>query len=300
MLELDQILNAINVGLVTLDPEFRVRSWNHWMETHSGIEEARIVGAPLFQFFPALDNPAFLRNCRSVLSFGSFAFFSQKIHHHLFPFKPARSLGAHFEHMQQSCVMGPIRGDDGTVASLFLVVQDVTELVAHEHQLREMNMRDGLTGVFNRRYLDHRLAVELERFKRYARPLSLLIIDIDFFKRVNDRFGHPCGDSVLKTVAADLSGGVRKADLVARYGGEEFCCVLPETSLAGALIVAEKLRAAAEARQHTWEGQPVPVTVSVGVAEAKEEMAGAAELVGQADASLYEAKRSGRNRVVAI
>jgi len=300
MLELDQILNAINVGLVTLDQDLRVESWNHWMETHSGLPAEGIVGAPLFKSFPALDNPAFIRSCKSVLSFGSFAFFSQKIHHHLFPFKPVRSLGARFDQMQQSCVMGPIRRDDGTIASLFLVVQDVTEIAAYEQKLREMNMRDGLTGVFNRRYLDHRLAVELERFKRYARPFSLLILDIDFFKKVNDRFGHPCGDAVLKTVAADLSAGVRKSDLVARYGGEEFCCLLPETDVAGALVVAEKLRAGAEAREHGWEGQRVPVTISVGAAQAKAGVVGPAELVGRADAALYEAKKTGRNRVVTL
>jgi diguanylate cyclase (GGDEF)-like protein len=300
MLELDQILDAINVGLLTLDPELRVRSWNRWMETHSDLPAERIVGSPLFQFFPALDSPAFVRSCKSVLSFGSYAFFSQKIHRYLFPFKPPRSLGVRFEHMQQSCVMGPIRRGDGAIASLFLAVQDVTEIAAYEQKLREMNMRDGLTGAFNRRYLDHRLGVEFERFRRYGRPLSLLLLDIDFFKRVNDRFGHQCGDAVLRGVAAGLAAEVRKSDLVARYGGEEFCCVLPETDLAGALVVAEKIRAAAEAQEHRWEGQAVPVTISVGAAEAKPGMAGAAELVGRADAGLYEAKRSGRNRVVAL
>ena len=201
--------------------------------------------------------------------------------------------------MQQSCVMGPIRRRDGTISSLFLVVQDVTQVAAYQQKLREMNMRDGLTGVFNRQYLDHRLATEFERFRRYGGRLSLLLVDIDLFKQVNDRFGHLCGDGVLKGLAAMLSSGRRKADVVARYGGEEFCCVLPETDLEGARIVAERIRASAEAQRHEWEGAELSITISVGVAQAREGMAGAAALVGRADAALYQAKRSGRNRAVA-
>ena len=298
MPELDQILAAINLGVVTLDRDLRVESWNRWMEIHSGVAAARITGAHLFEFFPTVESPVFLRSCRSVLRLGNYAFFSQKLHRCLFPFKPPRSLGGRFERMQQSCVMGPIRSEDGGITSLFLVVQDVTELVAHEQALLELNVRDGLTGLYNRRYLDHRLALEVERFRRYGRPFSLLLLDIDHFKLVNDRFGHPCGDAVLKSTAADLAGAVRKADLVARYGGEEFCCLLPETGRGGALTLAEKMRGTAAARQHAWEGQEIPVTVSVGVAEAVEnDTVGA--LLQRADVALYEAKRTGRNRVVA-
>jgi diguanylate cyclase len=300
MLELEAILSAINVGLVTLDPELRVLEWNRWMERHSGIPGERIVGSRLFEHFPALETPGFVRSCKSAFRFGTFAFFSQKLHRQLFPFKPPRSLGMRFDAMQQSCVMGPIRRRDGTISSLFLVVQDVTQVAAYEQKLREMNMRDGLTGVLNRRYLDHRLAVEFERFRRYGRGVTFLILDIDLFKHVNDRFGHLCGDAVLKGLAATLSAGRRKADVVARYGGEEFCLVLPETDLAGAVIVAERLRASVEAQRHEWEGNEVRVTASIGVAETRPDMKGAADLMKRADEGLYQAKRAGRNRVVAL
>ncbi|HTN51956.1 MAG TPA: diguanylate cyclase [Anaeromyxobacter sp.] len=299
MNERDQILDAISVGLVTLDPDLRVRSWNRWMAVHSGLPEEKVVGAPLFEFFPRLENRVFLRNCRSVLRFGNFAFFSQKLHHYLFPFKPPRSLGGQLEQMQQSCVMGPIRGADGAILSLFLVVQDVTELVVQERRLVEMNMRDGLTGVFNRRYLDHRLQVELERFRRYARPLSVVIVDIDHFKRVNDEYGHPCGDEVLRALAASLERSVRKSDVVARYGGEEFCLILPETARAGALTLAEKVRRCVEAQRHAWGGRELSLTISAGVAEAQAGAAGPAELLQRADQALYCAKSGGRNRVEA-
>jgi diguanylate cyclase (GGDEF)-like protein len=300
MLEIDQVLNAINVGLLTLDADMKVLTWNRWMEVHSGIPAERIVGTPVFQHYPGLEVPAFVRSCKAAFRFGTFAFFSQKIHRHLFPFRSPRSLGVQFQHMQQSCVMGPIRRGDGTISSLFLVVQDVTQIASYEQRLREMNMRDGLTGVFNRRYLDHRLPLEFERFRRHGRPLSLLILDIDFFKKVNDRFGHLCGDMVLQGTASTLASERRRGDVVARYGGEEFCCLLPETDLQGALVVAERIRAAVAARKHVWEGQEVPVTISIGAAQASAGMAGPAALISRADGALYEAKQTGRDRVVSL
>lgn len=290
-----QILDAINQGIVVLDRELRVQAWSRWMAVHSGIAEDAILGKRLFEVFPTLDTPVFNRSCRAVFAFGNFAFFSQRLHRFLFPMQAAASR----QPMQQSCVLGPIRDEEGHVESIFLTVQDVTELVEQEQKLLQMNSRDGLTGVFNRRYLDHRLEVELERVRRYVRPLSVLIADVDHFKRVNDQHGHPCGDAVLTAIAGVLVRSVRKSDVVARYGGEEFCCVLPETDLAGALVVAEKLRAAVEAQVVPWDGQALRVTVSLGAAQALDPAEEARALVGRADAGLYAAKAAGRNRVVA-
>jgi diguanylate cyclase (GGDEF)-like protein len=290
-----QILDAINQGIVVLDRELRVQAWSRWMAVHSAIAEEAILGKRLFDVFPTLDTPVFNRSCRAVFAFGNFAFFSQRLHRFLFPMQAAASR----QQMQQSCVVGPIRDGEGRVESIFLTVQDVTELVEQEQKLLQMNSRDGLTGVFNRRYLDHRLEVELERFRRYGRPLSVLIADVDHFKRVNDEHGHPCGDAVLAGIAEVLVRSVRKADVVARYGGEEFCCVLPETELAGALVVAEKLRAAVEAQVVPWKEQALRVTVSLGAAQALDHAEDAKALVGRADAGLYAAKAAGRNRVVA-
>jgi len=299
MPRLDQILNALSLGVLTLDRALRIESWNRWMELHSGRRAAEVLGQPLLELFPSLDTPAFNRSCRSVLRLGNYSYFSQKLHRQLFPFDPPRSLGARFDQMQQSCVMGPIREEGGEISALFLVVQDVTELVAYEQALQDMNMHDGLTGVHNRRYLDHRLDVELERFRRYGRPLSVLLLDVDHFKAVNDRHGHTVGDVVLKGVAAALVARVRKSDLVARYGGEEFCCLLPETPREGALREAERLREAVAAVRHAGAEGELSVTVSIGVAEAA--TGDAAEvLLRRADAGLYEAKRTGRNRVVVL
>ncbi len=201
MNELSQIFDTVNIGLVILNGDLTVRHWNRWMELHSGIPAQRIIGSPLFHHFPSLDNQRFLRSFKSVMAFGNFSFFSQKLHRFLFPFPPDSSFESRFEHMQQSCSMGPLRDNENNITGLYLTVQDVTELAAYEQMLLKMNMTDGLTGVFNRRSLEKRLNEEYERSKRYSSKFSVIMFDIDFFKRVNDTYGHQCGDFILKSVS---------------------------------------------------------------------------------------------------
>ena len=294
---LTQIFDTVNIGVVTFDRELRVQFWNRWMELHSGISAATISGSPITDFYPGLNTERFNKNCKAVLSFGNFSFFSQKLHKYLFPFKPDSSFGSTFEFMQQSCTMGPLRDQDNSISSLFLIVQDVTELAASEQRLVEMNIKDALTGAYNRRYLEARLKEECDRHFRYGRQMSLVMLDIDFFKTVNDRYGHQCGDLVLKSVATEISQLTRSVDCLARYGGEEFCCILPETSSANALSLAERFRRhIANLVIECQEGK-VLVTISQGVAELA---AGDTpdRLLKRADDALYEAKNAGRNRVV--
>jgi diguanylate cyclase (GGDEF)-like protein/PAS domain S-box-containing protein len=295
--EFAQIFDTLNIGLVVLDPEMRVRYWNRWMAMRSGIPQERIMGEPIFDFFPQLNTPRFTKNCRAVLSFGNFAFFSQKLHRFLFPFKPDNSFGNRFELMQQSCTMGPIRADDNSITSLFLTVQDVTELASYEQKLVEMNTIDALTGIHNRRFLDSRLKEECARFSRYARPFSLMMLDIDFFKKVNDTHGHQAGDLVLKNVAYQAGAVIRTTDLLARYGGEEFCCLLPETDGNATESVAETLRAHIEQMEHHFLKSVIRVTISLGISCFREGDS-PETLLKRADEALYQAKRSGRNRCV--
>ena len=174
-------------------------------------------------------------------------------------------------------------------------------LEAQSAALEELVRSDAVTGVANRRGLMDDLITEVYRALRYRRPLSVLMIDIDHFKRVNDTHGHEVGDIALQEVAATLRGSVRASDLVARYGGEEFVVVLPETDLVAAGLAAEKLRSAIAAHPFTNGGQPIEVTVSVGVAALTEGRLSPAEtarrLIVKADAAMYEAKHAGRNRV---
>ncbi|WP_207682334.1 GGDEF domain-containing protein [Desulfonema magnum] len=288
----------INIGIIIIDKELKVYKWNRWMEIHSKIPAEKITGFPLFSFFPDLNNPRFLRNFKSVLTFGNFAFFSQKLHQYLFPFQAANSLGSNFKYMRQSCTMGPLRDDNNVIRYAYIMVQDVTDIAAYEQKLLEMSIRDGLTGVYNRRYFETRLEEEFERHKRYTRPFSIIMQDIDHFKKVNDTYGHPCGDYILKAFASMIVSSIRKVDIFARYGGEEFCCLLPETRLDSAMKLAEFLRKKIERNIFIFNNTEIRITISQGIAELKTEMGAAEALLREADHALYEAKESGRNKVV--
>ncbi len=166
-------------------------------------------------------------------------------------------------------------------------------------RIYEMSVRDGLTGVFNRRYFDERITSEFAFAARHGTALCVLLVDIDHFKRVNDRWGHQAGDAVLRRVVGELRSGVRTEDVVARYGGEEFAILARGIDVMGARLFAERVRAMVERAEIAWEGERIPVTVSIGLshnhagAPAKK----AERLVSAADQALYGAKRSGRNRV---
>lgn len=183
----------------------------------------------------------------------------------------------------------------------------IAEKEALADQLREMNERlqvlavtDPLTELPNKRAFEHALARDLARADRDGTALCLMVIDLDFFKRVNDTHGHAAGDEVLRSVSAVLQSTLRAGDLPARLGGEEFGVILPSTEVDGGRIVAERTRAAIEARAVTSAGRALRVTASIGVATMRGPGCRAAskELFARADAALYEAKRNGRNRVV--
>jgi two-component system, cell cycle response regulator len=173
---------------------------------------------------------------------------------------------------------------------------DNVESEYHE-TIYTMAIVDGLTGVYNKRFFLEFLEREMERCRRYERPLSLLLFDIDHFKKVNDTFGHIAGDYVLRELADVARRVVRREQCFARYGGEEFALVLPEGNLEEARTLAEKLRAMVQGTDFRFDGKSIPVTISIGVAVRGSTQA-PLELVKAADERLYAAKRGGRNRVV--
>jgi diguanylate cyclase (GGDEF)-like protein len=167
-------------------------------------------------------------------------------------------------------------------------------------QLATLAMTDGLTSLLNKRSLEEALARDLSRAERTQTSLGLVMLDVDFFKRVNDTHGHQVGDEVLKAVALIVTSSLRTGDVAARYGGEEFVTVLPGSDLDGATLVAERIRSRLEQSEIQTTKGPLKVTASFGVAAVRgAECRGAAkDIVARADAALYEAKRDGRNRVV--
>lgn len=171
------------------------------------------------------------------------------------------------------------------------------ELIASRAILHELSMRDPLTGLYNRRFLDASLSRELARAERDRQPLAIIMLDIDFFKRVNDRFGHAAGDEVLRGLAELLTRGARKSDLICRYGGEEFLAVMPNMSKEHALERAESWRRQLEQMPVDHAGVKISITLSAGVAVFPEHGDTPGLLVTRADEMLYRSKQEGRNRV---
>ncbi len=182
---------------------------------------------------------------------------------------------------------------------LLFGVHDLTPQKAIEERLRELATRDALTGAYNRRHFFDLASAELERARRYGRLLALAMIDVDFFKAVNDRHGHLAGDDVLRGLAAALRASLRAPDVLARYGGEEFVVLLPETEIEEAARVVERLRLeTARAPLDTVAG-PIGITISGGVVALRPGDDEIGKLLGRADEALYAAKAAGRNRIVA-
>ena len=178
-----------------------------------------------------------------------------------------------------------------------LTYGNIGDLVRQADQLEELASIDGMTGLNNRRHFLALARAEWDRYQRYKRPLALIMLDIDLFKSVNDRYGHDVGDRVLKEVADVFRTSKRASDIVGRVGGEEFALLLPETTLDNARAAGERMRKAVANRVVAVDGTIIPITISVGASAAQEGTSGIVKLMKQADVALYEAKRAGRNRV---
>jgi diguanylate cyclase (GGDEF)-like protein len=194
----------------------------------------------------------------------------------------------------------PLRSGDllkiGSGIFKFLYGGDVESLF-HE-EIYRITIMDGLTQTYNKRYFMEFLEREMARGLRYGRPLSLMMIDVDHFKEVNDRHGHLAGDAVLRELAHKVKGKVRREECLARFGGEEFALVTPESGPEKARKFAEKIRATVEAQKFVFDGKSVSVTVSIGIADMVPEFTEPELFIRSADERLYTAKEQGRNRVV--
>jgi diguanylate cyclase (GGDEF)-like protein/PAS domain S-box-containing protein len=187
---------------------------------------------------------------------------------------------------------------EGRLTEILSVGNDITRLKKAEDKLRELATTDSLTGLFNRRSFFESGKIEVERSGRYASPLSLMMLDLDHFKEVNDTYGHETGDQVLQMLADVMRNTLRQVDIIGRIGGEEFAVLLPGTTRAEARISAERLRARVEESGLEKGQQAVKFTVSIGLAEASKECRDLPSLLKRADEALYAAKDQGRNRVV--
>ena len=300
------LMQHLVVPTFVLDPQCRVIVWNRACERLTGVAAADVMGTSNhWQAF--YSEP---RLCLAdVLALGRADELDT-----LYPFHTEPSDIGHGVRAENWCVMplvgkrhylaidaGPIYAADGQLLAVIETLRDVTEQKLAQTALERLATLDGLTGIANRRHFDERLQNEWSRASRANAPLSLIMADVDYFKRYNDTYGHQQGDECLKAVSAVLQRlAVRVSDLAARYGGEEFAVILPNTDLKGACEVAERIRAEVEAAALPHGGNEVApcVTLSLGVATLFPDAEGQSKtLVSQADQALYQAKKEGRNRV---
>ena len=193
----------------------------------------------------------------------------------------------------------PIYNKSRKVIGLLGISTDITVLKQQEEKLEILANTDSLTELYNRRFFMNQAEKELSRARRHNTPISLIVGDVDLFKRVNDELGHLVGDAVLKEISSAIRGSIRLEDTVARMGGEEFAILLPDTKLEGALATAEKIRSAIEALEISNSDKPVKTTMSFGVSSSEASPLSIDDLYGRADEALYTSKGNGRNCVTA-
>jgi len=301
------IVDRVNVGIFAIDRDHRVTVWNHFMAAHSGLTSEAVVGRNLFECFPEVPRKWLEKKFQSVFALGNFAFTSWQQRPYLFRFNHDRPVTGDLDHMFQSCTFMPVKDAVGTVQQVCVTIFDVTDMVLVQRKLEQTMVslqesvnRDGLTGLFNRRYLDQRLAQEFARAQRSSHPFTLILFDLDHFKRVNDEFGHQAGDDVLKEVARRIGLALRGGDILARYGGEEFAIILPDTTRHGATHVAERVRQVVSDSPFSTHAGDLQVTVSLGYCDLQPTHTQYEKLIKDADVALYAAKEGGRNRAVAF
>lgn len=309
---LDSVLRAAGVGLIVLNSEERVVLWNHWMVQHSHCAPEDVLGKSFPELFPELVNGRAHQAIKGALKNNFASLISPTLNKSPFPLFANPDDHAAGNRIQQAVHVMPIELPPHLPLQQHCLIQitDVTMAMAREKQLRDQAMElqtqifaDGLTGIPNRRRFDEHMEGEFRRAKRAVTPLSVVMIDVDSFKDYNDNYGHQKGDECLILIAAALSRVLgRPCDLVARYGGEEFIAVLPSTNADGAWALAQTMRREIESLriEHAYSKVAPYVTVSLGViTQIPAHNTAISHMIGAADRALYQAKRNGRNCVVA-
>lgn len=298
------IAQSIDVGVVVLDRDYRVQVWNTFMENRSGVQPKDAHNQNFFSLFPEIDRQWFSRKVESVAALGTPAFTVWEQRPYLVRFKNYQPITGQEEFMYQNTTLLPLRSTDSKINHICLVIYDVTDVATNRHQLQAANAQlqqlsrtDRLTGLYNRGYWEESLKVAYARHQRYGNATSLVMLDIDHFKQVNDTYGHQAGDKVIEQVARLIREHERETDVAGRYGGEEFGVVLSDTDKIGGKVFAERLRKAVEGLEVLHNGQSIRFTISLGVADLSQPSINYADLIAWADHALFASKKAGRNRV---
>ncbi|MFV1983513.1 MAG: diguanylate cyclase [Thiohalomonadales bacterium] len=296
------VLQSIDVGLVVIDKDFNIQVWNGFMENHSAIKPHVVLNKNIFELFPDIPVSWFKRKIQSVMLLKGRSFTTWEQRPYLFEFKNYRPITGTAEFMYQNITFIPLLSADGIINHIGMNIYDVTDIATSQLELLNVNLKlealsrtDRLTQLNNRGYWEECLAHEFERDRRTHEVCSLLIFDIDHFKKVNDVHGHTAGDEIIRVTAKTLLDSTRTTDICGRYGGEEFVVILINTNAENAFILAERIRERISALQINFEETIIPFTVSLGIAELNADIKDHTQWIEYADKALYQAKESGRN-----
>lgn len=298
------MFQTVDVGLVVLTADYKIQVWNGFMENHSGLTPRQVRDRYLFDLFSEIDETWLRRKCDPVILLKNRAFTIWEQRPFIFKFRNYRPITGVADYMYQNSTIFPITDVRGVVTHLCMIIYDVTdvatsrlELESMNGQLRQLSRIDFLTELNNRGTWEDGLAQEFKRLKRSGHTGTLLMCDIDHFKRINDTYGHAAGDVVIRQVAQAVKKNLRETDIAGRYGGEEFAVLLVDTTADQALYFAERLRKTVEALTMEFNQQLLKATVSVGVAQYHPDMFEHRQWIEVADKALYTSKADGRNKV---
>ncbi|MFT5450717.1 MAG: diguanylate cyclase [Enterobacterales bacterium] len=299
------MIQSIDVGLVVMDKNYKITVWNTFMENHSDKSSDFSRSKVMFDLFPDTPMEWIKKKIDTVFKLDNRAFSTWEQRPYLFEFTNYHPITGSGTFMYQNISIIPLKSITGTVNHVCLIIYDVTnianqrkELHSANIQLEELSRTDVLTGLNNRGYWEECLELEYHRFQRNQMPRTLVIFDIDLFKKVNDTYGHQAGDLVIQEVSNSLKNNQRNTDFSGRYGGEEFVIILTNVTERSARIFSERLRNSIEKMLVKYNDFELSITISLGLAELTTDCKSTKEWLERADKALYNAKESGRNKSV--
>lgn len=305
--DMEDIFNSLNLGVCVVDADSKVLLWNDWIAKHSDIKETDALNRQFENVFSESVSPAFLTALKNTLTHRLPVVLSTALHRTPLPLYNGCEANQQQTRMYQSITITPIQSQLNESCCLIQITDSSTSikrekmLRSHSEILKKEATTDSLTDICNRRFFDAHYEMAVAEAKRQKHPLSIFMVDIDFFKSYNDYYGHIAGDNAIKQVASALKSQLSRAtDIVARYGGEEFVLVMPHLPRKVAEQFAEKLRSAVFnlAIPHIKSRPFNQITISVGLCTGIPENDD--NLLNKADAALYQAKLKGRNRCICL
>ncbi len=300
-----QLLDHLSIGIAVIDRKMNIVFWNRWMAEHSLINLDLINDKNIEKIFPSLREAKFAKRLREVFESNQPVFFNNKANPNMFPFYSGRSyIENELVPMEQTVILSPLQDVDGQTEQVLVSIFDVSDWISHQNallksteEMERLSHTDDLTQVPNRRNILDKLSYEMQIHSRKKRPISIAMLDIDFFKKINDNYGHQGGDMVLTELAQLVSVQLREYDSIGRYGGEEFLIILPETTGTQAFSICDRIRTSIQENVFRLNGREIRVTASIGIsARESEKNITMSNFIKEADRCLYIAKETGRNR----